>query len=887
MLYRLSTSLFRWGREGEMAAGMRCFSSPKIWRLALLLHLALAAAGVEGQSTGSLGFIYIDCGIPENTSYVDAVTGITYVSDDQFVDAGINYKVWSAYVPSTLARRYETVRSFPVGARNCYTFESTTPGLKYLVRATFLYGNYDLKDKPVQFDLYLGVNLWKTINITNPTAYFFTEAVAEAAAGPMSVCLVNTGLGTPFISGLDLRPMGTFLYPMVGAARSLVLLKRLNMASSADIRFPLDRYDRYWFPFNEPEWKNMSTTSTVQNPADDHFQVPSAIMQTAVYPADSTKLEISLTTDPGDVDELYAVMYFSELQPPPLQNATTRRFFVYLNGAPLNDAQPLAPEYLRSHTLYNTDPAGGNGQYNISLVEASDSKLPPILNALEVLSAMRNTNMASDSRDVGAMMAIKELYQVKRNWAGDPCAPKAYTWDGLNCTFSSSGIPRITAVNLSYSGLTGEMITSFANLSALRILDLSHNNLTGSIPDALAFLPSLKLLDLTNNQLEGSVPSALLAKSQNGSIALRFILILTTESHISYTSSKRGTTEKLQNEGTLQLENRKFTYIQLQKITNNFERTLGKGGFGTVYYGRLEDGTEVAVKMLSQTSSQGTKEFLAEVQHLTRVHHKNLVSMVGYCKDGGDHLALVYEYMSQGTLKDHLRGTCSAMLLSWRQRLQIALEAALGLEYLHTGCKPPLIHRDVKSANILLNERLEAKISDFGLSKAFLSDDHTHISTKVVGTLGYLDPEYYIKNQLSQKSDVYSFGVVLLELITGQPPVLSDPESSHLVEWVRRKLAKGNIEEVVDARLQQEYCLNSSWKVANIALECVAHSSVRRPTMTEVVLQLKESLALCDAGEENQYQNTSSDILYTESSGISKVGTLRLQETDSDGPSAR
>lgn len=139
-------------------------------------------------------------------------------------------------MPSTLARRYETVRSFPVGARNCYTFESTTPGLKYLVRATFLYGNYDLKDKPVQFDLYLGVNLWKTINITNPTAYFFTEAVAEAAAGPMSVCLVNTGLGTPFISGLDLRPMGTFLYPMVGAARSLVLLKRLNMASSADIR---------------------------------------------------------------------------------------------------------------------------------------------------------------------------------------------------------------------------------------------------------------------------------------------------------------------------------------------------------------------------------------------------------------------------------------------------------------------------------------------------------------------------------------------------------------------------------------------------------------------------------------------------------------------------
>ncbi|RRT48568.1 hypothetical protein BHE74_00016320 [Ensete ventricosum] len=169
-----------------------------------------------------------------------------------------------------------------------------------------------------------------------------------------------------------------------------------------------------------------------------------------------------------------------------------------------------------------------------------------------------------------------------------------------------------------------------------------------------------------------------------------------------------------------QLKNQEFTYEDLVYITKNFQHTIGKGGFGTVYLGELQDGTQVAVKVNSQSSSQGINEFQAEVnaELLTKIHHKNLMSLVGYCEDE-NFLALVYEYMAQGSLEQHLRG----------------------LEYLHSGCKPPIIHRDVKPTNILLNHKGEAKIADFGVSRIF-QNDQTHVSTAVVGTMGYLDPEY-------------------------------------------------------------------------------------------------------------------------------------------------
>uniref|UniRef100_A0A8I7B218 Protein kinase domain-containing protein n=1 Tax=Hordeum vulgare subsp. vulgare TaxID=112509 RepID=A0A8I7B218_HORVV len=290
------------------------------------------------------------------------------------------------------------------------------------------------------------------------------------------------------------------------------------------------------------------------------------------------------------------------------------------------------------------------------------------------------------------------------------------------------------------------------------------------------------------------------------------------------------------------VENRRFTYKELEVITHGFERVLGQGGFGHVYDGFMEDGTHVAVKLRSHSSNQGVKEFLTEAQILTRIHHKNLVAMIGYCKDG-EYMALVYEYMSQGTLLEHIVG--GGRSFPWRQRLRVALESAQGLEYLHKGCNPPLIHRDVKATNILLNARLEAKIADFGMSKAFDHHNGKYIAANTfVGTLGYVDPEYQATMRPTTKSDVYSFGVVLLELVTGKSAILSEPEPTNIIHWVRQRLTRGNIEGVVDAQMHGGYNANGVWKVAEIALKCTAQASAQRPTMADVVAQLQECVEL-------------------------------------------
>ncbi|KAJ3695087.1 hypothetical protein LUZ60_000464 [Juncus effusus] len=344
-------------------------------------------------------------------------------------------------------------------------------------------------------------------------------------------------------------------------------------------------------------------------------------------------------------------------------------------------------------------------------------------------------------------------------------------------------------------------------------------------------------------------------------------------------------------------ESRQFDYKELKMITNNFQNNIGTGGFGSVYVGRLENETQVAVKMRSHSSSQGVKEFLAEAKNLTRVHHKHLVSLMGYCMDG-DCMALVYEYMQEGTLQGKLRD--DARPLTWKQRLKIGYESAQGLDYLHNSCNPPLIHRDVKTSNILLNSNLEAKIADFGLSRAFGNDVTSHVSTAVVGTPGYLDPEYYQSYQLSKKSDVFSFGVVLLEIVTGQPPVIGGPEGGHISDWVKQRLSKGDIERIVDSRMRGQYDINSVWKVTTLAEKCTERSSLQRPTMNMVVADLKESLQLEISTEgnrttstpfmsqyTNQYNYSRNDNLVSDVSQNSGFEMAYMHGVKGSGPSAR
>ncbi|CAL9751790.1 unnamed protein product, partial [Musa acuminata subsp. burmannicoides] len=292
--------------------------------------------------------------------------------------------------------------------------------------------------------------------------------------------------------------------------------------------------------------------------------------------------------------------------------------------------------------------------------------------------------------------------------------------------------------------------------------------------------------------------------------------------------------------GALGLSRSTFTYEQLVMATDGFSdaNLLGQGGFGYVHRGVLPNGKEVAVKQLKIGSGQGEREFQAEVDIISRVHHKHLVTLVGYCISGGKRL-LVYEYVPNNTLEFHLHGR-DRPTMEWSTRLKIALGSAKGLAYLHEDCHPKIIHRDIKAANILLDYKFEPKVADFGLAK-FASDNNTHVSTRVMGTFGYLAPEYASSGKLTDKSDVFSFGVMLLELITGRRPVDSSQTfmDDSLVDWARplltRALEDGNYDALVDPKLGRNFDPNEMACMIACAAASVRHSARRRPRMSQVL----------------------------------------------------
>ncbi|XP_073149163.1 probable serine/threonine-protein kinase PBL26 [Henckelia pumila] len=286
-----------------------------------------------------------------------------------------------------------------------------------------------------------------------------------------------------------------------------------------------------------------------------------------------------------------------------------------------------------------------------------------------------------------------------------------------------------------------------------------------------------------------------------------------------------------------------FTFRELASATKNFrqENLLGEGGFGRVYKGRLDKtGQIVAVKQLDRNGLQGNREFLVEVLMLSLLHHQNLVSLIGYCADGEQRL-LVYEYMALGSLEDHLLDVSPRQTpLPWLTRMKIALHAAKGLEYLHDKANPPVIYRDLKSSNILLDEEFNAKLSDFGLAKLGPVGDKTHVSSRVMGTYGYCAPEYQRTGHLTAKSDVYSFGVVLLELITGKRSIDTRRRGDlqNLVRWAEPIFKEPHrFSELADPLLQ-EFPKKSFNQAIAIAAMCLQEDTSVRPFMSDVVTAL-------------------------------------------------
>ncbi|KAI3810639.1 hypothetical protein L1987_20260 [Smallanthus sonchifolius] len=304
-----------------------------------------------------------------------------------------------------------------------------------------------------------------------------------------------------------------------------------------------------------------------------------------------------------------------------------------------------------------------------------------------------------------------------------------------------------------------------------------------------------------------------------------------------------------------------FSFEELSKYTNNFSESnnVGNGGYGMVYKGSLPNGQLVAIKRATRGSTQGGLEFKTEIELLSRVHHKNLVSLVGFCFDQGEQM-LVYEYIVNGTVKDSLSGR-SGFRLDWTRRLRIALGAAKGLQYLHDLADPPIIHRDVKTNNILLDERLVAKVADFGLSKSLGDANRTHVTTQVKGTMGYMDPEYYMTQQLTEKSDVYSFGVVLLELITAKNPI---EKGKYIVREVRQAMDKSkelyNLQDVLDPTIGLTTQLKGLERFVDVALRCVQETGDARPTMSDVVKEIESIMEL--AGLNPNAESASNSAAY-------------------------
>ncbi|CAN6581731.1 unnamed protein product [Malus baccata var. baccata] len=314
-----------------------------------------------------------------------------------------------------------------------------------------------------------------------------------------------------------------------------------------------------------------------------------------------------------------------------------------------------------------------------------------------------------------------------------------------------------------------------------------------------------------------------------------------------------------------------FSYDELKKCTNNFSDSneIGSGGYGKVYRGMLSDGQVIAIKRAQQGPMQGGLEFKTEIELLSRVHHKNVVGLLGFCFEQGE-LMLVYEFMPNGTLRESLSGR-SGIHLDWKRRLRITLGSARGLAYLHELANPPIIHRDVKSTNILLDEHLTAKVADFGLSKLVNDSGKGHVSTQVKGTMGYLDPEYYMTQQLTEKSDVYSFGVVMLELITARQPI---EKGKYIVCEVRLVMNKNDEEhyglrELIDRNIRNSGTLIGFGRFLELAMQCVEESAADRPTMSEVVKAI-ETILQNDGMNTNSTSASSSATEFAASKGAPK-----------------
>eukprot|EP00250_Pteridium_aquilinum_P021817 c25234_g1_i3 orf=358-2304(-) len=604
-------------------------------------------------------------------------------------------------------------------------------------------------------------------------------------------------------------------------------------------------------------------------------------MQTARSPNGTSNMSFRFTAKFGS-GQYYLAFYFAELN-----NSTSQRIMdMYVDDHLRNQALDLTPAYNTLELFHNHTVI--NGSYLLSLVPNKNSTRAPIINAAESYFLL-SMSQSTFYQDVQALETIKKDFNLS-TWTGDPCLPSVYKWHWLDCD-NTSGQARVIALNLSSMGLRTEIPVAVASLSALTSVDLHNNSLFGSIPAVLSNLSNLTLLDLSNNNFSGDFPNELanikqLSVTGNQYLCFKgscdvivpaptpsktsrgllvgllvpaiFVLVVTVMGCLLYKCKSRrkksvfvtrsahwppvppfteiskavdpgvGVCKGGSNDTLI------FSFADIQSITNNFENKITTaGGFGTLFYGTLSDGQDVVVKLLQSNMKQTQKEFLDKVAPLSRVNHKNLLRPVGFC-DESQHRMFVYEHVQKGSLYDYLHTNTDRRLLDWKARLSILQQVAQGLEHLHNVCTPNIIHGNLKSTNVLLSgDGLLAKISDFGIYG---------LSPTVDATSGYLDPEYFALHKLTEKSDVYSFGVLILEVVCGRHPFDTSlaKDAWNIVDWVYKLYYEGGHEVIADERLGGKYNTSTLSTLVQLALQATEGNTNKRPTMAELVVELKE-----------------------------------------------
>ncbi|CAF2055399.1 unnamed protein product [Brassica napus] len=684
-------------------------------------------------------FISLDCGlVPKDTIYREKSTNIVYKSDANYIESGVARKVNAAYMTlSQRQRKIWSLRSFPEGTRNCYNFNLTAKR-RYLIRADFVYGNYDDRNQLPSFDLHVGPNKWTSVSVPGLKNSSYHEMIHVLTQDPLQVCLVKTGETTPFISSLQLRPLHNETYGTKSG--SLVTISRVYFSpTTLVVRYADDIHDRGWSSYLDSQMKSISTDLFVNT--SNFYDVPQAVARNAAVPANESQ-PLTINWSLNEITtQIYVYMHFAEIQN--LEAKGTREFNIYCNGNEHWLSYFRPPKFTIKTIANSRAISSPDGKFNLTLAMTGNSTLPPLINGLELYKVLSLLQLDTDQDEVSAMVNIKRSYGLEKkvSWQGDPCAPQIYLWEGLNCSYPDSKPPRIISLNLRGNKLTGSITPELSKLTQLIELDLSMNDLSGDIPDFFADMKSLKLIKLSGNpNLNGKIPDSLKKRLKSHSITLMydvhtsltnsqiikkkvpvvaivfgvsallvilaiffvflrwkrsktivFVLVCSFYIHIFYSihlTFHYGLVKRKTRSfsSSITRKDLRIRFPKILEMTNNFERVLGKGGFGTVYHGKLDD-TQVAVKMLSSSSAQGYKEFKAEVELLLRVHHRHLVGLVGYCDDG-DNLALIYEYMAKGDLHENMSGKHSGNVLSWETRMQIAVEAGQGFISLDCGLVP-------------------------------------------------------------------------------------------------------------------------------------------------------------------------------------------------------